>query len=215
MATVLNTRKMDTPPIPSDRLLNSYLKSIYYDPAHPAGYAGGEKVYQAIKAERKYKVTRKRLMAWLRLQNAYTTFKPVRRRFKRPRLIVSDRDQQWDCDTLNMTYFKDYNNGYAYILICIDIFTRYLITRPLQSLRGAHIKEVFNDIFSLNEKPQTIRTDRGSEFMNELMGAYFNNKKIKHFYTNNEVKASHAERVIKTLRTRIGRFLKGKILLTG
>ena len=39
--------------------------------------------------------------------------------------------------------------------------------------------------------------------MNEEMKSYFESEGIKHFFANNEVKASYAERVIRTLRSLI------------
>ena len=35
-----------------------YLKSIYFDPKHPAAYSGPEKLYRIVKKEGKYKIGR-------------------------------------------------------------------------------------------------------------------------------------------------------------
>ena len=190
--------------------LKSYLKSIYFNSEHPAGYAGALAVYNAVKSEGKYNVTFKQIEEWLADQDAYATFKSAKKKFQRPRVIVSDKDQQWDADTLNMSYYKDSNDGYAYILVCIDVFTRYLFTRPLRNLRGIKIKESLEDIFKYNEPPKSIRTDRGSEFVNTQVREYLQSKNINHFLTNNEIKTSHAERVIRTIRLRIARMMKAR-----
>ena len=190
--------------------LQGYLKEIYYDPNHPAGYGGASAVYNAIKAEGRYHVTLKQIKNWLRAQDAYTLFKPARKHFKRPRIIISDKDQQWESDTLSMTYYRKENDNVGYILVCIDVFTRFLITRPLVSLKGNEVKKAFEDIFRFNQPPKSIRTDRGSEFVNREVKEYFSQKNINHFLTNNETKACHAERVIRTIRTRIGRLFKGQ-----
>ena len=190
--------------------VEDYLKSIYYDSRHPAGFAGAAAVYNAVRAEGKYAISLKRIREWLQKQEAYNTFRPARKRFPRPKLVVNDKDAQWDVDTLNMNGMRKFNNDYGYILVCIDVFTRHLITRPLKALTGSEVKAAFEDIFRLNEEPRTIRTDRGSEFVNGVMKTYFLSKKIHHFLTNNETKASHAERVIRTIRMRMGRLFKGK-----
>ena len=107
-----------------------------------------------------------------------------------------------------MTFYRKKNKEYAYVLVCIDVLTRFLITRPLRALRGVDVKKAFEDIFKFNEEPRTIRSDRGSEFVNSTMKSYFESKNIKHILTNTEIKSSLAERVIQTIRKRIARIIK-------
>ena len=125
----------------TEKEMNDYLKSIYYDPEHAAGYTGAATVYKAVKSEGKYKITLKQIKSWLAAQDAYATFKPARKRFPRPKVIVSSKDQMWDCDCLSMKYHTSDNKGYGYILVCIDVFTRFLYTRPLVALQGVRVKE--------------------------------------------------------------------------
>ena len=188
--------------------INSYLKSIYYNPNHPAGYTGAATVYNAVKQEGKYKITLKKIKHWLADQDSYATFKPARKTFARPKVIVSAKDQMWDCDCLSMKYYTDDNKEYSYILVCIDVFTRFLFTKPLKALRGVLVRDAYTEIFLLNEEPKTIRTDHGSEFVNQVMKSFFKEKRIKHYLTSNEIKTSHGERVIQTLRMRIARLFK-------
>ena len=166
----------------TDAQRDDYLKSIYYNSNHPAGYAGAMSVYNAVRSEGKHAISLKRVCEWLQKQEAYNTFKPARKSFNRPRVIVNDKGAQWDADTLNMNYFRKSNNNYAYILICKDVFTRHLITRPLKALRGSEVKAAFEDIFHFNEEPKTIRTDRGSEFVNADLKSYLLSKEIHHFH---------------------------------
>ena len=194
---------------PTEAELEAYLKNIYYSENLPASYAGAPAVYNSVRSEGKYKVSMRRIRDWLRNQNAYNGFKQASKRFKRLRLVVKSKDNR-DVDTLNMHYHKENNDGYAYILVCIDILTPHLITRLLKALQASRIKDAFKDIFRYNEGPRTIRSDRGSEFMNQEIKSYFASKGINHFFTNNEVKASYAERVIRMLRQRIGRLFKGR-----
>ena len=103
-------------------------------------------------------------------QEAYTSFFPSKRRFKRPRVIAFYKNYQWDTDTANMTKYKDYNEGYGYFVVFIDIFTRYLYTAPLKTLTGQEMVFVINDLFvNVNENPEILRSDRGSEYLNRYM----------------------------------------------
>ena len=188
--------------------IDTYLKTIYYDVDNSAGFSGVKSIHEYIKKEGKFLVKLKDIKLWLSNQPVYSIFKQPRRKFHRARVIVSEHDRQWDCDCLHMDFQKKYNSGYGYILVCIDIFTRYLFTRPLYALTGENLKEAFTDIFKYNEAPATIRTDSGSEFKNFIMKQFFQQNNIHHFVTSNEVKSNYAERVIRTLRMRIARLFK-------
>jgi hypothetical protein len=48
-----------------------------------------------------------------------------------------------------------------------------------------------------------MRTDKGQEFRARTVQFVLKEAGIKHFYAQNEVKASVAERVIKTIKTKI------------
>lgn len=191
-----------------DKIINDYLNSIYYDANHAAGYTGANTVYKAVKSEGQHKITLTRIKNWLASQDAYAVFKPARKTFKRPKVIVSYKDQMWDCDCLSMKYHKEDNHGYAYILVCIFVFTRFLYPQPLTALKGVIVKQAYQDIFSHNEEPASIRSDHGSEFVNQTMKEFFISRAIKHYLTSNEIKTSHGERVIQTLRMRIARMFR-------
>ena len=55
-------------------------------------------------------------------QDAYTLHKPMRHHFKRNRVIVGGIDQQWQMDLADMQSMQKFNDGYRYLLVCIDVF---------------------------------------------------------------------------------------------
>jgi hypothetical protein len=189
-----------------DENIVNYLKEIYYDVSHPASFSGISKLYSFVKKENKYKIKLRQLKEWLSNQRNYTIFKPIRRKFKRQRVYVNAKDHIWDLDTVNMKKYGRYNKNFSYILICIDILSRFLITRPLKSLKGVEMVEVFKDIFS-NTKPKILRHDKGTEFENKFVKQFLKERNIRDFSTTNEVKSSYAERVIQTLKGRIMKYM--------
>ena len=87
--------------------------------------------------------------------------------FQRPKVLAFTSNYQWDSDTANMVKYKTDNNDYAYFVVFIDIFTRYLYTAPLKTLRGEQMVVVFQRIITeIDEKPQILRTDQESEYKN-------------------------------------------------
>ena len=60
---------------------------------------------------------------------------------------------------------KGYNNKtYFYILNVIDVFSRYIFLKPLQSQESWEAASHFREIFLRVRIPNVIQGDRGSEF---------------------------------------------------
>ena len=129
-------------------------------------------------------------------QETFTTFRPAQRTFRRPKVLAFTPNYQWDSDTANMVKYKS-DNEYAYFVVFIDIFTRYLYTSPLKTLRGQEMVVVFQRLIrKIGEKPQILITDQGSEYKTNQFNKLLNDIKIKHICTYYETKANYAERVI-------------------
>ncbi len=189
--------------------MDKYLSSIYYDPKHPASYASPLKLYRVVKAAGK-KITLREIREWLKGQETYTLHRRVRRKFPRNRVIVAGIDDQWDTDLMDMVSLSKHNNGVRYVLVCIDIFSRYTWMRPLKSKHNKEVIEAFASIFAEGRKPRALRSDKGTEYVGRLIQNYFKEQDIIHFVTQNEVKASYAERVIKTVKGKIFKYFTRK-----
>ena len=191
--------------------IDTYLQDIYYDTKSPVAYSSYSKLYPYIKKEARYHVTPKYLKNWLSKQESYTTFHPARRSFRRPKVLAFRQNYQWDSDTANMVKYKKENEDYSYFVVFIDIFTRYLYTAPLKTLTGQEMSEIFDRLIKENnERPQILRSDQGSEYKNRTFNRLLHQNKIKHLYTYYETKANYSERVIKTLKNKIMKYLSKK-----
>ena len=183
-----------------------YLASIYYDPSHPGSYSGLEKLYRAVRKEGKYVLGRKKIGDWLIKQEDHAVHRQERGKFQRRRVVSPFVDYQWDADTANMTKYKKYNDGYAHFLLAIDIMSKYVWTVPLRTTTGKETAAAFEKIFVLGRKPTRIRSDKGSEFANKNVRQFLRRGNVLYFVTQNVVKASFAERAIKTIKLRIARY---------
>ncbi|KAK3098728.1 hypothetical protein FSP39_022460 [Pinctada imbricata] len=191
----------------SDKALKRYLENIYNDPSHPGGYAGVEKLYQVVKNEGKFKVGRERIRNFLQSQESYSLQRTVRRKFPRNRVIVGGIDRQWDIDLASVENLEKHNPKVKFLLICIDIFSRFLWVQPLENKLSSTIIEGLNVIFSKGRKPQCIRHDGGTEFTNKKFDDFLKSEHVKHFTTyNTETKANYAERVIRTIKESMYRY---------
>ena len=63
--------------------------------------------------------------------------------------------------------------------------------------------EAFDSVLSEVRKPEKVRTDKGTEFLNESFQQYLKKKNIQFYTANNEPKASVVERVNRTLKSKL------------
>lgn len=180
-----------------------YLYSIYYDSAHPAAYSGADKLYREVKKEGKFNISRTEIKTWLQGQESFSVHKQARTKFQRRKVIATYKDYQWDGNTAILDSYKSANDGFTSFLLVIDIFSRYIWTVPLKTRKGLELKNALHSIFQQGRLPHVFRTDKGSEFVNTNVKRLMNSNKIKHFVTQNSVKASYAERAIKTIKSKM------------
>ena len=187
--------------------MEEYLKKIWYDPRHPASFAGPSKLYQVVKREGKYDIGLRRIKKFLQNQDAYSLQKKVRRRgFKRRRVVVQGIDYQWEADLADVQNLSEYNEGVRFLLVIVDVFSRFLWVRTLKDRKAKSVIDAFKDVLSGPRQPKAIRTDKGSEFYNRYLQQYLRERDIKIFYALNETKANFAERYIQTLKKRLYRY---------
>lgn len=95
--------------------METLLRKIYYNPSHPAGFAGAHTVLNKTRGNLKPKDAKN----WLQFQDTYTLHKPARINFKRNRYIVNNIDQYWQADLNDMRGLAPYNDKVNYILAVI------------------------------------------------------------------------------------------------
>lgn len=101
---------------------------------------------------------------------------------------------------------KRVNNGYCYILVVIDCFTKVVYTAPMKSKNKNDCFAAFEAVFDkLNRFPINLVTDQGKEFHNFKLQSFFIAHGVNHYSTPTATpnKASMVERVIRTLKSRL------------
>ena len=129
--------------------------------------------------------------------------KPVSRlRFATRPVVVYEIDEQWQMDLVDLSKLSKFNSGYKYLLVCIDVLSKFAWVKPLKTKTGAELKTVIKQILSGYPKrqPQVLQTDKGTEFLNVSVKNMLKMNNIKLFYTNSERKASIVERLNRTFK---------------
>ena len=107
--------------------LEKYLEGIFYDVKNPASFSGPEKLYKFVKQDGKHNVSKFRIRKWLQRQEPYSMQRPARRRFQKAIVNVNGINDQFDMDLMDMTkYAKEYD-GVTFILVVIDIFSKFFM----------------------------------------------------------------------------------------
>ena len=91
------------------------------------------------------------------------------------------------------------NDGVNYLLVVIDVLTKYVWVRPMKNKTVHSLLEAFDSVLSEGKKPEKLRTDKDTEFLNESFRQYLKKKDFQFCTTNNESKASVVEQVSRTL----------------
>ena len=183
------------------------LRLIYYDPKDSGSFGGVDRLFQRAK-ESIPGIKREDVDKFLNKEHAYTLHKPYRRRFERNKTIVGSIDKQWQADLADMTQLGRVNNGYRYLLTCIDCFSKYAWVIPVKTKSAEDMVEAIKKLLKTAHprKPQRMQTDKGKEFLNSKVQAIFNKEGIHHFQSESELKAALVERFNRTLKSKIWRY---------
>ena len=183
------------------------MRTRFYTPFNPAGFTG---------QWRQLGNDKEAIQQWLSQQESYTKHKPIRRRFRRRRVIVLGKGDTWGLDLIDMSRLKQQNDQFAYVLIVIDLFSKKLDLRPLKRKFPSDVIAAFDDIIKgpvLDSEPLPafVQSDSGGEFSPLFSRHVQKTYRIKHYrLLNPDIKSAITERAIRTLRTRLYRFFTHK-----
>ena len=102
-----------------------------------------------------------------------------------------------------MQKFSKWNNGCKYLLMIIDIFSKYGWIVPLKNKKSELVIKAFNQIFKENRVLKYLWTDKGKEFYNKNLKDVLDKRNVKWYSTENEDKSSIVERWNKTIKTKM------------
>ena len=83
-------------------------------------------------------------------------------------------------DLMKIIPYARINNGYKYILTCIDVFSRYARTVPVKSKSAKDMSEAVMIMFE-SVQPKSLQTDLGKEFYNSSVQSILKKFKINHY----------------------------------
>ena len=173
------------------------LKKLYYSPTD--GFSGINQL------TRKSGLQQKQVKEFLEQQDIYSRHLPLRKKFPTRKVIVNGIDDQFQADLVEMIPYAKENDGFKYLLTCIDCFSKFSWAIPLKNKSSDEIIRAFEIIFKERE-PVKLQTDHGKEFENKKFQNYLKKHNVHWFATNSNFKASIVERFNRTLKEKMWKY---------
>ena len=158
-------------------LVKDVLKLLHDSPT--SSHPGRDKTYH--QAQLKYFWPKMRQDIYLHVENCLTCAQ-IKGNPHSPAPILeypipSKPWQRIHIDTLELPLSE---NGYKYLFVAIDYFSRYCILQPIPNKKAETIATtIINQIICNYSTPHTIITDQGSEYVNQIMSELCNQFSIK------------------------------------
>ena len=185
------------------------LDSLWCNPSEPHATCGVNELYKTAKG-RWGDISLNNVRQYLSDKRAYTLHKVAMKNFPRRRVLVSGPRAILGSDLADMSSLASENDGTRFLLVCLDVYSRYLHVVPIKDKRGVTCAKALKIVL---DKPETqgvrrLWTDKGREFLNKDVNALLKDNGISIYHTESaEIKVSLVERVIRTLKGRIYRYL--------
>lgn len=186
-------------------LIGKELNKLYYDVASPSAYTSKVNVFRAAK-QIFPRLKRHEIDDWFGKQLTSTLHKPIRHNFPRNKIIVFHIDEIWQMDLVDMSDKAHDNDGYTFILSCIDCFSKFAWAIPIKNKTGNSIVCAIQKILKSGRKCKRIHTDKGTEFLNTKVQQLLKKNKIKFYTTQSEKKAPIVERFNRTMESRMYKY---------
>lgn len=195
------------------RAKGSLLKRLYYNLESPACYSSIEQILRTAHNPKfgglvGKGVTREDVRIFLSTQSTYTRHRRAVRKFRR---LPAGLHTDWQADLAIFDSLATQNDGYKYLLVCVDVLSRRVFVEPVRSKRAVDMITAFERIFikSRGIRPWKLTTDQGLEFNARAMLEYFEKKDIRKQcnYSHPIVHAGVVERMNRTIKERLFRYL--------
>ena len=179
------------------------LENAYTDLTSDIAFGGESGIVRKFKDT----LSRDEVNGWLRKKDYYTVYKKAKKTFPRRPTVVWGVGVTLQADLLDMKSYASKNDGYKYILTCVDVLSRFAWAFPLKSKTGREVAKALEDIFS-RKNFSYLHTDKGKEFFNAEVERITKHHRISHYTTEDDrTKATIVERFNQTLGSTLHRFM--------
>ena len=185
-----------------DKHVEKLLELLYYSSS--SAYNSVSKLYDAVKTKG---VKRDAVKEWVQSQKAYQLFKKPPRTTKHFPITSTHKNRKWQADLMDMSNISKANGNVKYILVCIDVFSRFAWAVALKDKKTETIIEGMTYILG-EARPEILMCDLGSEFISREFKALMKEHTVTVLYSevdDHRVRGI-VDRFIRTLREKINAY---------
>ena len=133
--------------------MEAYLRKVYFDPKSALFFTSIKKLRQgAINAG--YRASYGDIRRWLSKQETYAISREAKVNFPRNHVTISGLNHQWSADLCDYLNIASENDGYAYFLLILDLFSRKAYAVKLKTKKPTEVMEAFQSVFDQGVKPK-------------------------------------------------------------
>ena len=159
--------------------LEDIIKKAFYSPE--SGLVSARNLYKKLKPDNP-KVTLKLITEFIKNQATNQIHAPKKIPLTEYHQIRAPGLGEFQLDILDLSNYARHNNGYRYILVVIDIYSRYSFVVPLKTKAGSVVleamKQMEHEITKHKVKIYSFVMDAGSEFNNNAFNKHYANVKM-------------------------------------
>ena len=187
------------------------LMDVYTDPANVGSFRGVKRLYNEARKTIK-NLTHADVKDFLQGVDSYTLHAPMNKRMNRENYLVNGPGVILGGDTCILDKLADANDGFKYIGVFADLYSRYMFAYPLKSMTGKETASKVQHLLSNSKRKfRTLFTDKGTEFWNGSMTKVLAEHNMKQYSVHSsDIKNGLLEILIRRLKTRIFRYLTHK-----
>ena len=172
-------------------------------------YSRGKAAYGSItNLQKASNLPRWKVELFLKSKNAHTKYHLFKLNFPRLKVIAFRINEIWSVDLAYVDKLSKHNKGTKYLLVAVDVLSRYLRVEPLKNKGAEECATAFAKMIR-KKQPEKVWTDKGTEFK----GAFkklCEKRGIATYTTQSETKSAFAERNIRSLKSIIYKYLEDK-----
>ncbi len=156
------------------------IKELYYNPE--LGLQSKTKLYEKLKDN---KIKMKDIEAFLSSQETYQLHNKPKRIKKYFPIYSHYPFEKVQSDLLDLSNLSSTNSNVKYLLLCIDVYSRYVYFRKINNKTNETVTHAMKEILKEIGKPvKILQCDLGSEFIS---------KSFKYLMKDNEIKVEYSE----------------------
>lgn len=145
--------------------INEKLSKIFHNFPHPSSLMNYTEFCKQIK-KRKLNISEKEILKWIQAQEVYTLHRERKLKFPRLKYNVTNMDDLWQIDLMDMQNIAKHNKNHRYILAIIDCFSKFGWCIAIKNKTSECVIKAFEILFKkTNRRPIHICSDQGREFV--------------------------------------------------